>query len=282
MKISIIADELSSDLETALELVRMWGVSDVELRRAGNRRYPDVDDYWKARVPDLVHEFGMNVIAISPGLFKIPFPGEAEPIHFQRAADMTQWKAETDAQALVDYHADKLLPMSIEAAKQLGAEKIICFDFEWEGHVAPEGAIQILRHAAKLSGEAGIDLVIEVDLHTSADTAEFVRRVNHPALGINWDPGNGYRIGDEVPYPDCYEMLKPYIRHVHVKNCRVDERGRRVWGLTDDGAVDWRAAIKALKRDGYTGYFSTEPHYRPKIESTRRTLDMLRTYIAEA
>ena len=71
MKISVIADEVSGDLETALELIRSWDVDAVELRRAGGQRYPDVSDYWKRRVPEMIAEYGLPVAAISPGLFKV-------------------------------------------------------------------------------------------------------------------------------------------------------------------------------------------------------------------
>jgi len=36
MKISVISDEVSGDLETALELIRSWNVAAVELRITAN------------------------------------------------------------------------------------------------------------------------------------------------------------------------------------------------------------------------------------------------------
>ena len=84
MKVTIMADEISPDLETSLELMRSWNLDTVELRRAGERRYPDVSDYWKSRVPRLVKEFGFSVVAISPGLFKVDYPGPDAPLRFLR------------------------------------------------------------------------------------------------------------------------------------------------------------------------------------------------------
>ena len=74
-------------------LIRSWAVDAVELRRAGGQRYPDVSDYWKRRVPELVREYRLPVAAISPGLFKIDWPTEPAPLHFHRSGDMEQFDA---------------------------------------------------------------------------------------------------------------------------------------------------------------------------------------------
>src|SRR4051794_10942212 len=46
MNITIMNDEVSADFESSLELVRSGGLEAIETRRAGDRRYPDVGDYW--------------------------------------------------------------------------------------------------------------------------------------------------------------------------------------------------------------------------------------------
>lgn len=279
MKIAVIADEVSGDLETALELIRSWGVDAVELRRAGDRRYPDVSGYWKRRVPEFVKEYGLPVAAISPGLFKIEYPGAPAPFHFHRGQDIEQFERESASEQLLDQHVNVLLPASIEAAKTLGTETIICFDFEW--HDSPsEEIVQVMRHAAEKVAAEGLTLVIEVDLHTSRPTADLVHRVNHPGLQINWDPANAYRAGDDVPFPDGYAHVREFVRHVHFKDAKTDANGKRVWAL--DGVIDWSGQIAALIADRFDGYISVEPHLRPNIEACMRTFERIRTLIKEA
>jgi sugar phosphate isomerase/epimerase len=280
MKISVIADEVSPDLESALELIRMWGVDTVELRRAGERRYPDVTDYWKSRVPRLVKESGLKCVAISPGLFKLHYPGDPAPLHFHRALDIELFEKESKVQAVLEHHVNTVLPASIEAAKLLGCDMIICFSFQRQDHgPASEGAVQVLRHAAEKVGEAGLLLAIEVDEDLTARTVDLIKRVNHPALVINWDPGNAYRSGDDVPYPDAYELAKPFVRHVHFKDAMTDSSGERIWTL--DGVIDWRGQMAALKADGFSGYISVEPHVRPKIAGALYTLNRIQTLMKE-
>ena len=282
MKISVITDEVSSDLETALEIIRAWRIDAVELRGIGVDRYPEVPDYWRFRVLELIREAGVQVVAISPGLFQVPPPGRPRaPMSFSRRGDTARVRHELEAEAQLDHHLNHLLPASIEAAHMLDAGTIICFTFgrldHSEGDLASEAVVQVMRYATEKVAAAGLTLNIEVSELTQR-SADVCRRVNHPALGINWDPGNAFIGGEDRPYPDGFELARPYIRHVHFKDGHIDpDSGQRAWVV--DGIIDWRGAIAALKQDGFDGYISVETHVRPKLESTLRSLDRLRRLV---
>ncbi len=282
MKISIVTDEVSSDLESALEIIRAWGLDAVELRGIGLDRYPEVPDYWHLRVPELVREAGLSVVAISPGLFQIPPPGRPPArMGFSRRGDTARVRQELAAQAQLDHHLNRLLPASIEAAQKLGAQTIICFTFGRLDHtecdLASEEVVQVMRYATEKVAAAGLTLNIEVS-EAGQRSADVCRRVNHPALGINWDPGNAFIGGEDRPYPVGFELARPYIRHVHFKDAQFDpESGQRAWVV--DGIIDWPSAFAALEQDGFDGYISVETHVRPKLESTLRCLERLRGLI---
>ena len=282
MKISIVTDEVSSDLETSLEIIRAWGIDAVELRAIGAQRFPDVSDYWRVRLPQLVKEFGLSVVAISPGLFQIVPPGRpSAEMAFSRRGDTQRVKRELEDEALREYHLTRLLPASIEAAQWLGARTIVCFSMarmdHSEGDYASDEVIQVLRHAADQVAAAGLRLTIEVSELTRR-SADACRRVNHPALGINWDPGNAFIGGEDDVFPGGFELARPWIRHVHFKDGRIDPlTGEREWVV--DGIIDWAGAFSALREDGYDGYISIETHVRPKLESSLRLLRRLRGLI---
>src|SRR5262249_30068175 len=100
MHVSIVTDEVSSDPETALEVISSWGVKCVELRGIGDQRYPRISDYWHYRLPQLLDEFGLKVIAISPGLFQMEPPGRPrQRMAFSRGGDMRIVRAELEAEA---------------------------------------------------------------------------------------------------------------------------------------------------------------------------------------
>ena len=288
MKLSILTDEVSADPETAIELAKMWGVEAIELRGIGEARYPNVSDFWRARVPELVRESGLPVAALSPGLFKIPYPQPPAPeTRILRWEDAMVFDRYSSADALVRFHLEELLPDTIAAAKQLGAGVIVCFSFD-RGHEVspdepvPDAVIDVLRDAARKVGEAGLTLAVEAEHicwgDTGVRTAELVRRVGHPALGVNWDPANAYRAGEDHPYPEGYGAVRDLVRHVHYKDAAADPR-TGVRGFVFDGVVDWAGQITALKRDGYRGYISVETHVRPKVESARRSVERLRALI---
>ena len=286
MKISVVTDEVSSDPETAFEILRSWGVENVELRGIDDSRYPVVSDYWQVRLPQLLDEFGLRVIAISPGLFQAPPPGRPRPpLFFNRAGDMRAVRDILHDEARLEDHLQQLLPASIEAAQRLGAASIICFAFfNRQDHTdaAPvsDAAVQVMRYAADRVAEAGLTLNIEVS-EPSQRTADLVRRVDHPALGVNWDPGAAYQGGEEVPYPDGFAQLRPFVRHVHFKDVATEPAtGART--VVVDGVIDWHGAFAALRADGFDGYISVETHRRPKIASTFQMLQRLRGLVAQA
>lgn len=93
--------------------------------------------------------------------------------------------------------------------------------------------------------------------------ADFLARMNHPRLCAIWDPGNeqGNSEGDGA-FPAGYELLKPWIGHVQVKDVERLPDGTSTSVRFGTGDVDYRGQLKALKRDGYRGYLSMETHWR--------------------
>jgi sugar phosphate isomerase/epimerase len=286
VKVSVVTDEVSSDPETALEILHSWAVDGVELRGIEDTRYPMISDYWKVRLPQVLREFQLPVVAISPGLFQVRPPGESRrPMAFSRGGDMRIVREELEESAKLDRHVNELLPLSIEAALQLGAGSIICFGFfsrsdHTDGNPVSDEAVQIMRYAAETVAAAGLELNIEVS-EPSLRSADLVRRVQHPALGINWDPGAAFQGGEDLPFPDGFNQLRPYIRHVHFKDVMLEPgTGSRL--VVVDGVLDWAGAFAALRDDGFDGYISVETHRRPKVESTYRMLQRLRGLVADA
>ncbi len=289
MKVSLMTDEVSADLETALELATELGFEGVELRGIGESRYPAVSDLARQRVPTLIRDWGLPVAAISPGLFKIPTPVQPSPeSQILRWEDALLSARHRTAEALVTAHLEELLPRTIEAALELKAQTIVCFSFD-RGHREPSGpapdlVIEMLRQAAIKVAAAGLTLALEVEHVCWGDVSnrarEIVERVGHPALGINWDPANAYRSGEDRPFPDGYDRVRDLVRHVHYKQASILPDGTR--GFTRQGAIDWHGQVNALLRDGYDGWITVEPHVKPKLEGVRLALDQLRRHLQDS
>jgi sugar phosphate isomerase/epimerase len=180
----------------------------------------------------------------------------------------------------------EVLPKTLDLANALGAKIIICFGFHRAGlgpGSAPAAVIDTLGEAAERAASAGIILAMETEEGYWADTGErtrqVVEQVHHPALRVNWDPGNAYCAG-ERPYPSGYAALRGRIQHVHFKDARrLPDGGAE---FVTNGEIDWQGQIQALMQDKYDGYVSIETHLRPKIAGAKAAFDRLSRLIAEA
>ena len=284
MKISIVTDEISADPETAIELGVEWGVSAFELRGFGSDRVPLFSSFQTSRIQELLGEYAVHIVAISPGLFKCRFPARSRERFPLRTFDEALYRKWREPRDLVRYHLQELLPLSIEFASEIGAGKIIAFGFERDPAAEPaipEEILAAFAQAAEEVGEAGLELLFEVEagywLDTGQNTAEVMRMINHPAAGVNWDPGNAILAGD-VPYPDGYQAVREYVRHVHFKDVAFEADGKFSYAVA--GEIDWSGQIAALIEDGYDGYVSVETHMEPKVRSARAMTERLKQLVS--
>ena len=286
MEISLITDELSADPETAIELGVAWGVRNFELRGYFSERVPQFSSYQKQHLREVLDRYGARIIAIGPGLFKLPLPPVKPPhysLSWMGSAGYETWEQERRA---VQYHRNELLPRSIEYALELGAERIVIFGFDRNGAsegTLPDGILELLSGAAQTAHAAGVQLVLENESGFWADTgyrtAAIVKAVNHPGLAVNWDPANAFFAAD-CPFPDGYQAVRNYVRHVHVKDARRLANGTTEY--VGEGEIDWPGQISALLKDGYRGYLSVETHLQPKVAEARASVQRLQQWIAQA
>ncbi len=88
---------------------------------------------------------------------------------------------------------------------------------------------------------------------------DLIRDIDPEKIGVLYDPGNAVWEGWEPPIVQI-DILKDYIKHVHVKNYDRDKTDPRkvVPAPLDKGILDWREVIRILKNKGYKGYLSLE------------------------
>ena len=286
IKISIVTDELSADPESAIELATDWGIHDFELRGYFTERVPQLTAYQVRHLGLILDDYGARVVALSPGLFKMPYPAD-KPVRWSfTSLDLGAYEGWESARRLVRTHMLEILPKTLDLANALGARTVVCFGFHRAGSEPgspPASVIDILGEAAEKAASAGIVLAMETEdgywADTGGRTRQVVERVNHPALRVNWDPGNAFCAG-ETPFPNGYAALGGLIQHVHFKDARRSPDGSAEF--VTRGEIDWQGQIQALIQDGYDGYISIETHLRPKIAEARAAFDRLSRLIQEA
>ncbi len=263
MKISVITDEISSDLETAVEIASDWGVKHVEIRKILGHRVPDGDLKVK-QMKEIMSYYGVEVVAISPGVFKCGIE------------DLSAIKS----------HLENRLPRSIELACDLGAKIIIVFGFRGESSEYGRyfnRMVNILGKAADYAAERDIILALENEHSCLADTGEktanLVKAVKRENLRVNWDPCNAFMSG-ENPLKG-YEYVRDLVVHVHLKDAIIDkDAGKRKYVPIGEGEVNIFDQVKRLKADGYKGCLSIETHIRrEKVKNTFKCFKKLKSFL---
>jgi D-psicose/D-tagatose/L-ribulose 3-epimerase len=116
-------------------------------------------------------------------------------------------------------------------------------------------AAEVHRQAAEFAAKAKMTLAVEYlnrfecyFLNTMADTADYVKRVNHPSVGVLFDTFHA-NIEEKDPV-GCIGQNIDIIKHVH-----ISENDR---GTPGKGHIDWPGTFTALRSGGYDGWLVIE------------------------
>ena len=116
-----------------------------------------------------------------------------------------------------------------------------------------------IGYLADAAGEKEILLLLETGQETAEELRRFLEELDHPSVGVNFDPANMilYDKGDPI---QAVSVLRPYIRHVHIKDAvRTNQPG--TWGTEvpwGDGQVGCEAFLMALAEIDYKGVLAIE------------------------
>jgi L-ribulose-5-phosphate 3-epimerase len=256
--IAAITDEFSPDLETALGAMQEIGMTGAELRVISGKNILDLSDAELDRVAALVQARGFRVISIASPLFKCVLP-DSPPVDDRFQQDVFAAKYTFEDQA-------RLAERAFFIANRFGAKIVRVFSF-WRT-VQPEACFEsVVRELGRIAERAathgliiGLENEHACNIATGAETRRVLDRLQHPNIGVVWDPANAY-VSGENPFPSGYGLL-PHERivHVHAKDCHM-EGHKPIWGPLGTRGVDWKGQIGALLNDGYKGYLSLETHW---------------------
>jgi sugar phosphate isomerase/epimerase len=117
-----------------------------------------------------------------------------------------------------------------------------------------KGLIELGEHAKG----SNVSTLMEThgDLVRSEDIQKVMQLAFNEHTGLVWDVTNMWSITKEPP-AEVYQKLKKYIRHTHIKDLRMVD-GKEHYELLGQGEVPIFAAIDALQKGGYNGYYSFE------------------------
>lgn len=239
--ISGFGDEIADDLDEQLDALQSLGIQRLDLRAAWGRNVLDLSDADIATVASSLTQRGMQVTCISTPLGKAAIDAD-----FQQQRDG--------------------LMRALSVAQALGTPFVRIFSY-----YIPEGddpashretVLDRLGQLTRLAELSGVILLHENERGIFGDSPErchdLLSQMGSASFRAVWEPSNFVSAGYS-PHPEAFELLRPWIDYVHVKDTDLATRRVVVAGAGD---ADWPATITGLRDTGFEGNFALEPHLR--------------------
>lgn len=106
------------------------------------------------------------------------------------------------------------------------------------------------RHEVNLLIEPEPGLMIE----TFEQYLEFAGRIDSPRLGLNFDIGHAFCVGQEPQ--DWVARMAAHTRHYHIEDIAANRVHAHL--IPGRGAIDLRATLSAIAATGYDGWVTVE------------------------
>ena len=254
MRLSVITDEISQDLDHALAVCQELGIRTVELRGVDGLNIVFQPRAQQEIIANKIRDAGMSVCSIASPFLKCHLWGTTERTTLPEGGFGSTAFDTYDQQFAI-------LQQSFEAAYLLDAPLVRAFAF-WrltDPASVREQILPILEDATARTAQAGLRLALEneyaCNIGTGAEARWYFDHLPSIAIGLIWDPGNEIMLSPR-PYPDGYAAIKDRVIHVHLKD-GVDQHFVKM----GTGAIDYVGQFRALAADGYDGALSLETHY---------------------
>lgn len=152
---------------------------------------------------------------------------------------------------------------ALRLAAELGAPSI---QTEPGGPLAPgqsrSHALRVfcdeLMPCLEVAEACGVWLLIEPEpgllIERFEQYLELADRVGSPWLGLNFDIGHAYCVGEEPA--DWIPRMAGHTRHYHVEDIAATRAHQHL--VPGRGAIDFEATLRAIARTGYSGWLTVE------------------------
>ena len=251
--------------EDAIRRVAASGFKAIELI-AWNADY--LDNYWtKAKIADMKRELASSGIAISQFVHTPHDLTSGDKA--KREAAIADWKKAVAVGAelgspiinMVSSHAfamhdgEEIPRITTKPLVQKYATRNVPRGVDWDQNY--RDYVEAVHACAEACGAAGVKMSVEPHpgryLANTDGALRLLEHVDHPAMGINFDPSHTFPMGD-YPNITVYRLGKRII-HVHASD---NDGVTNVHWRPGMGKIDWHAMFLALKDVGYDGTVSIE------------------------
>lgn len=232
------ADEIDKDLEKQIQVLQKLGQKYIEFRSANGKGVADYSLEEMKKVKEALDAAGIKVSALGSPIGKIKITDDFAP-HYETYKHV------------------------VELAKILDTKYIRMFSFFIpEGEDADAYEAEVFRRMKMMvdyAKEQNVVLLHENEKEIYGDIARRCKKLMEAFYGDNfkctYDFANFIQCKQETM--EAYEMLKPYITYIHVKDA-LWENGEVVLPGQGDGKL--YDIFTKLDAAGFHGFLSMEPH----------------------
>jgi sugar phosphate isomerase/epimerase len=115
-----------------------------------------------------------------------------------------------------------------------------------------------LMPCVEVAAKLGVPLLIEPEpgllIEKFDQYLEFVDRIDSPLVGLNFDVGHAYCVGEDPQ--DWVGKMKSHTRHYHLEDIAPTRVHQHL--VPGRGAIDFPATLSAIQNTGYTGWLTVE------------------------
>ena len=237
-KISCFADEIDTDLKKQMRLLRELDIQFIEFRSANHK---GIADYTLAEALKVRKELDHNRIAVSAigspiGKIHITDDFTSHFKQFQHIAELADI-FETPYIRMFSFYLSK------DGAPQTHRYEVLKRMDLLVNYAAKKNLILLHENEKGIYGD------------TASRCLDLMKQFYGPNFGATFDFANFIQCGQDTQ--EAYEMLKPYIVYLHIKDA-IQATGESVPAGKGDGHIS--SILKQLDQCGYSGYISLEPH----------------------
>jgi sugar phosphate isomerase/epimerase len=243
VRLCVLTDEISQDLDEALAVCASHGYPAIEVRSVWDTPPHELTLRQCEEIAARATACGVSIAGFASAVFKTELPDGSAKLQACEA----------------------MLARAIEQCAALGTGLLRIFSFlRTEAPDVPAAAAAIDAVLGRVRTD-GVTLGLETGTRTNTPTAGLAQRLlvtlGRPEVGLVWDPGNTVfsGFGDGAQLGGLAELRSEDLVHVHVK----DPLGRSGYVELGRGSLPWPAILAALAARGYTGHVSLETHWRP-------------------
>jgi sugar phosphate isomerase/epimerase len=134
-----------------------------------------------------------------------------------------------------------------------------------------------LMPCVEVAEQVGVDLLIEPEpgllIETFEQYLDFVDRIDSPRVGLNFDLGHAYCMGQDPQ--GWISKMAPHTKHYHIEDIAADRTHQHL--IPGHGAIDFQATLGAIARSGYKGWITVElyPYLDNPDEAGREAREFL-------